>query len=131
MTETLLARRAKVLMTWLNATNPVVNVSLTAQGALSFENAAEEAGMEKAAERYTVQWARFENASSTLTAVGELQTSTTRTAQAPKELLSADYVAATIRAYHPDQPAWQHPVIAYFRRAPDASWSLVGLERNP
>jgi hypothetical protein len=131
LTETLLARRAKVLMAWLNGTNPVVNVSMNAQGMLSFENAAEEAGMAKAAERYTVQWARFDNSSSTLTPAGEAQTITARTAQAPRDLLSADYLAATIRAYHSDQPAWQHPVIAYFRRAPDASWSLVGLERNP
>jgi hypothetical protein len=104
---------------------------MNAQGMLSFENAAEEAGMAKAAERYTVQWARFDNSSSTLTPAGEAQTITARTAQAPRDLLSADYLAATIRAYHSDQPAWQHPVIAYFRRAPDASWSLVGLERNP
>jgi hypothetical protein len=46
-------------------------------------------------------------------------------------LLSADYIAATIRAYHTDQPFWQQPLIVYFRRAPDATWSLVGLERNP
>lgn len=131
MTETLLARRAKILNAWLNATNPVVNVSLDPEGALAFENAAEEAGMEKAAERYTVQWSRFDNVASTHTPVGELQTITSRRAQAPPGLLTADFVAATIRAYHPDQPAWQHPLIAYFRRAPDASWSLVGLERNP
>jgi hypothetical protein len=129
--ETILARRAKVLMSWLNVTNPVVNVALNAQGTLTFENAAEEAGMAKAAERYTIQWSRFDNAASTHSSVGELQTVTERTAQAPRDLLSADFIAATIRAYHPDQPAWQHPVIAYFRRAPDATWSLVGLERNP
>lgn len=131
MTETLLARRAKVLNAWLNGTNPVVNVTLSAEGSLSFENAAEEAGMEKAAERYTVQWSRFDNAAGTHAPAGELQTITSRTATAPRGLLAADYVAATIRAYHPDQPSWQHPLIAYFRRAPDASWSLVGLERNP
>ena len=32
---------------------------------------------------------------------------------------------------HPDFPAWQHPVHVYFRRAPDSTWTLVGLERNP
>ena len=131
VTETILARRAKVLMRWLNGTNPVVNLALNQAGTLTFENAAEEAGMEKAAERYTVQWSRFDNAASTHTTVGALQTVTTRSAQAPADLLASDYVAATIRAYHPDQPAWQHPLVVYFRRAPDATWSLVGLERNP
>jgi hypothetical protein len=131
ITETILARRAKVLMKWLNGTNPVVNPSLNREGLLTFDNAAEEAAVEKAAERYTVQWSRFDNATSSHTSVGELQTVTTRSAQAPSALLSADYIAATIRAYHPDQPAWQQPMIVYFRRAPDATWSLVGLERNP
>ena len=32
LTETILARKAKVLMTWLNATNPVINVSLDDEG---------------------------------------------------------------------------------------------------
>jgi hypothetical protein len=43
--------------------------------------------------------------------------------------MSDQFVAATIRAFHADHPAWQHPVFVYFRRAPDSTWSLVGLER--
>ena len=131
MTETILSRKAKVLMEWLNVTNPVVNVSLSAEGRLNFQNAAEEAGMAKAADRYTVAWSRFDNASRTHTPAGGEQPVTDRTALAPREVLSADFVAATIRAFHPDHPGWQHPVVVYFRRAPDASWTLVGLERNP
>lgn len=131
MTETILSRKAKVLMAWLNATNPVINFSLAADGRMTFQNAAEDVGVAKAPDRYTVAWSRFDNASSTHVAAGAAQTVTGRAAQAPRELLSADFVSATVRAFHPDHPSWQHPVVVYFRRAPDASWTLVGLERNP
>ena len=131
LTETILARKAKVLAAWLNGTNPVVNLSLDESGMLRFQNVAEEVGVAKAAERYTIAWSRFDNATSTHTAAGAEQTVTTTSAQAPRQLLSEPIVAATIRAYHPDYPAWQHQLIAYFRRAPDATWTLVGLERNP
>jgi hypothetical protein len=131
MTETILSRKAKVLMTWLNATNPVVNVAMDAAGRMSFQNVAEDVGMAKAPERYTVAWSRFDNASSTHTPVGSEQAVTVRMAQAPAELLSEDFISATIRAVHPDHAAWQDPVVVYFRRAPDATWTLVGLERNP
>lgn len=131
LTETILARKAKVLMTWLNATNPVINVSLDDQGVLRFQNAAEEVGVAKPAERYTVAWSRFDNAANAHTPVGSEVSVTTPTARAPRELLSEPFVAVTIRGYHPDHPAWQHPLVAYFRRAPGGTWSLAGLERNP
>jgi hypothetical protein len=131
MTETILARKAKVLMAWLNAANPVINFAMDADGRMTFQNAAEEVGVAKAPERYTVQWSRFDNASSTHTPAGAEQTVTTGGAQAPRDLLSNDFVAATVRAFHPDHAGWQHPVIVYFRRAPDATWTLIGIERNP
>ena len=57
---------------------------------------------------------------------------TDRKAQAPAELLSGspDFVAARVRAFHADHPAWSQPLMLYFRRAGNA-WTLVGLERNP
>ena len=131
MTETLLARKAKVLMSWLNASNPAVDFSLGTDGRLTFQNAAVEVGVSKPADRYTIEWSRFDNAASTHTPVGGSQTTTSTSAQAPPELLSADFVSATVRGFHADHPAWQQPVAVYFRRGPDATWTLVGLERNP
>lgn len=131
MTETILSRKAKVLVSWLNASNPAVNFAMDGEGRLTFQNAAEEVGVAKPAERYTVAWSRFDNPSSTHTPAGPEQTVTTTAAQAPRELLASDFVCATIRAFHTDQPAWQHPVAVYFRRGPDSTWTLVGLERNP
>lgn len=131
MTETILSRKAKVLMAWLNATNPVVNVAMDPDGRMTFQNVAEDVGVAKAPQRYTVEWTRFDNASNTHTPVGGEQTITTPAAQAPQALLSGDFVSARIRAFHPDHAAWQHPVVVYFRRAPGGTWTLVGLERNP
>jgi hypothetical protein len=130
LTEVLLARKAKVLMSYLNGTNPLINVSLDTSGRLRFDNASEQVGMGKPAEHYTIAWSRVDNATGIHTPVGEAQTVAARTAQAPRDLLASPLVAATIRAYHPDQPEWQQPLIAFFRRAPDGSWSLVGLERG-
>jgi hypothetical protein len=42
----------------------------------------------------------------------------------------AEYVAARLRAYHAEHPAWSQPLLAFFRRSGDG-WQLVGLERNP
>lgn len=132
MVETLLARKRKVLMTWLNGTNPIVHPSLSATGALTFENAAAQAGVANAAERYTVAWSRFDNAAGTHEPVGGEASVTETRAQAPAALLasSQQYIAARLRAYHPDRPEWSQPVVVYFRRG-DPGWTLVGLERNP
>ena len=130
LSEVILARKAKVMMTWLNGTNPVINVSLDDSGRLRFVNAAEQVGMAKAAERYTVAWSRFDNASRTHTPVGEPESITTTSARAPRELLDSPFVAVSIRGHDPDHPEWQQPLTAFFRRAPDGTWSLVGLERG-
>jgi hypothetical protein len=131
MIETLLSRKSKVLMAWLNDTNPIVNPTLDATGALTFENAAERAGVAKAAERYTVEWLRFDNADGTSGPPTEVTVTEPR-AQAPAQLLSASppFVAVRVRSFHPDRPAWAKPVMLYFRKM-DSSWKLVGLERNP
>jgi hypothetical protein len=132
LTKTLLERRAKVLGTWLNGTNPLVNFALSAGGELTFENAAEKAGVAKAADRITLQWSRFDNAAATHQPHGDEQTATGPRAQMPAALLSSrpEYVSARLRAHHPDYPDWAQTVVVYFRRAGDG-WSLVGLERNP
>jgi hypothetical protein len=132
LVEVLLARKTKVLMAWLNGTNPIVNPSLSGSGLLTFENAAERAGMSQAAERYTVEWSRFDNATGTHEPAGAETTITEPRAQAPAPLLTSkpEFIAARVRAFHADRPAWAQPLMMYFRQA-DAGWKLVGLERNP
>ena len=119
-----------MLTAWLNGTNPIVDPALSASGTLTFTNAAEQAGVAKAAERYTIAWSRFDNAAGTHQPAGDEVTVTDRRAQAPASLLSAnpEFVAARLRAVHPDRPDWAQPLMVYFRRG-DAGWTLVGLER--
>ena len=132
LTKIVLERRTKVLSTWLNATNPLVNLAMSASGELTFENAAEKAGVAKPAERYSVQWSRFDNDASQHVPFGPEVTSTTTRVQAPADLLAPrpEFVAARLRAHHTEFPAWSQPLMAYFRRSADG-WTLVGLERNP
>jgi len=131
LTDMLLARRSKVLRVGLTGTNPVVNPALSASGELTFENAGHAAAIANAAERYTIQWSVFDNASAGHKDVGSEQTVTKTTAQAPAALFASqpEYVSALMRAFHADHPAWSQPLRVYFRRSGDR-WSLVGLERN-
>ena len=132
LTNVILERRAKVLNSWLNGTNPLVNLALSAGGELTFENEAEKAGVGKAAERYTAQWSRFDNATGQMEPFGGEETAASARIQAPADLLAVrpEYVAVRLRTFHTDHPAWAQPLMAYFRRSADA-WTLVGLERNP
>jgi hypothetical protein len=131
LTDVLLSRRSKVLQLGLNGTNPVVNPALSASGELTFENAAHAMAVANAAERYTIQWSTFDNASATHKDVGSEQTVRSTAAQAPAALFASqpEYVSALVRAFHVDQPAWSQPLRLYFRRSGDR-WSLVGLERH-
>jgi hypothetical protein len=131
LTNVLIERKKKVVQVWLNGTNPTVGFSLSGSGELTFENAAHQAGVAGAAERYTIQWSQFDNASSEHTRIGAEQSVTETRARAPEALLAGgpEYVSAVVRAHHAAQPGWQQPVTVYFRRAGDA-WSLVGLERH-
>ena len=83
------------------------------------------------AERYTIEWSIFDNASGLHRNIGGEQTVTAPAAQAPSGLSAQrpEYVAARIRAFHRDQPAWSRPLMAYFRQT-GHGWILVGLDRN-
>jgi hypothetical protein len=131
LTKTLLERRSKVLDAWLNGTNPIVNVGLSSGGELTFENAAYTMGVGSAAERYTVQWSRFDNTTGSHHDVGGEETLTDTRGRVPAALLNAqpEFISARLRAFHTDQPAWSHPLTVYFRRT-GSGWSLVGLERG-
>ena len=128
---TLRLRKSKVLTAWLNGTNPIVEPALSTSGVLTFQNAAERAGVGKRADHYTVAWSRFDNAAASHHPAGDESTVSEPRAQAPPALLSsgAEYIAVQLRAFHADHPAWSDPLTAYFRRT-GADWSLAGLERG-
>jgi hypothetical protein len=111
----------------LNGVNPIVDVSLSPTGTLTFSNAAVAARVATHG-LYTIAWATFDNESGASEQVAvEKQTEPRGTA--PAVLLSkADYIAATIWSEHPERPGWTTPIRVYFRRE-GAAWKTVGLLR--
>ena len=125
---TLIERRNRVLKTWLTAVNPLVDFALTAEGELSFDNAAVAAGVAKAATGYRVRWSRFDNASKSTSVSTDVEAQSARVAAPPQVLAGAEYVQVDIAALHPEFTAWSKPVTVHFRRVP-TGWTLVGVSR--
>jgi hypothetical protein len=127
LVRTLARRRDIITRQWLNGVNPVVDVSLSPTGTLTFSNAAVAAGVATHGS-YTIAWARFDNESGTSEQISVEKQAEPR-GTAPATLLSkADYIAATIWSTHPERPGWAMPIRAYFRRD-GAGWKTVGLQR--
>jgi hypothetical protein len=130
ITRTLIARRDKVLRTWLTGVNPIVDPQLSAAGVLTFDNAAVTAGVATAPSEYVLTWSRFDNAAGAAAGPAEEQRVTGPRADAPPAILKgSDYVSVTIRTIHPGFPGWNTPAVVYFRQGP-GGWQPVGLTRN-
>jgi len=130
---TIMKRRDKVLKTWLTQVNPVVDLSLSAAGELTFANAATEAGVATAPASYLVRLSRFDNAADLATPLGSVESAGTRVVLPAARLGNAEapeFLQVEIGAVHPGHPAWAPPLVAHFRRGASA-WSLVGLSRQP
>ena len=134
MTKTIIARRDKVVATWINQVCPVVDTALSADGTLTFTNAAVDAKAATAPERYQLNWFRFDNATDQRTPVGEPMMVSSQSARAPDGLMSSDFVGVSVTAAHAQRPGWATPSTFFFRRGgagTSAGWSLVGVERGP
>jgi hypothetical protein len=130
ITRVLIARRDKVLRTWLTGVNPIVDPRLSADGVLTFDNAAVNAKVATAPTEYVLTWSRFDNATDTLTGPSQEQRVTSPQADAPAALLQgSDYISVSIRTVHAGFPGWNAPVVVYFRQAA-GGWQPVGLSRN-
>ncbi len=130
--DVLIERRDKIGRAYLNAVNPVMNVRLSADGALAFDNAAVKAGVAEApAGGYVVQWSRFDNNTGESSLLGTSTASGDGRTKAPASLPSepGSYIKLEVRAVQPPNPSWGVPVTVFFRRAD--GWRLVGLERQP
>ncbi len=134
MTKTIIARRDKVVATWINQVCPVVDAALSADGTVAFTNAAVDAKAATAPEKYELRWFRFDNTTDQRTPVGEPMTVSSGSGRTPAGLMVGDFVGVSVTAVHPGQPGWATPSTFFFRRGgagPSASWSLVGVERGP
>jgi hypothetical protein len=130
LATTLIERRDKVLRAWLTGVNPIAEPRLTADGVLTFENAAVVARVAGAPTAYALTWARFDNATGTNAGEGVEMRVTEPRASAPKQVLDgADFVAVAVQTVHSDYPAWRLPVVLTFRRTA-TGWQTVGIERT-
>jgi hypothetical protein len=128
--STLIARRDKVLRAWLTPINPLAEAQLSADGILTFENAAIAAGAAPLGAAYTLTWSRVDNATGA-TIGGSLETraAVERTAAPDAVLAGSQFVRVAVRTLHPDFPEWEAPVTFTFRRT-GGGWDLVGVERT-
>ena len=132
MTKTIIARRDKVVATWINHVCPVVDPVLSADGTVTFSNAAVDAKAATAPERYELAWFRFDNTTDQRTPVGDPVRVSNGPARAPAGLMAGEYVGFSVTAEHAQQPGWKTPSTFFFRRAGiGGNWSLVGVERGP
>jgi hypothetical protein len=129
LTGTIIKRRDRIKEVYLTAVNPIVNVTLSREGELKFENAALQYGIGGKPDGYALRWSRFDNATDSLTPIGDESTVTDTQARAPSGLLDgSDYVSVRIDTRHPHFPGWV-PVQVYFRRTA-TGWQTVGLDRG-
>jgi hypothetical protein len=132
ITKTIIARRDKVVAAWINQVCPVVDATLSADGALTFRNAAVDAKAATAPAQYELTWFRFDNTTDQRTAVGEPTVTTSASARVPDGLMSGEFVGVSVTASKAQQPGWATPSTFFFRRGAGAaaSWTLVGVERG-
>src|SRR5205085_9988767 len=97
--------------------NPLVNPRLSRDGTLTFEDAAQAAGVAQAPAEYRADWRQFENGSGETRHLGE--THGPRAAvPAPQNLPQApgDVVEIDVTGMGSAPPAWQSPARLHFLR---------------
>jgi hypothetical protein len=131
LADTLIGRRDKIGAAYLNAVTPLVDFTLSADGHLSFDNAAVTANLATPpGGGYHITWAYFDNHTAALETIGTITSVTGEGALAPGPLREREGWLVSVRVTPLDPPvaSWK-PVDAYFRRAPKG-WTLVGLDRG-
>jgi hypothetical protein len=133
LAKVIIDRRDAILRKYLAGINPIVAPELSADGRLTFANAAVDAHVAAPPASYHAAWARFDNATGTAAPFGQSTGNGSETRlSAPDGLMAAsgDFIKVQIRASGGANPSWEKPVDAYFHRT-GASWTLVGFERLP
>ena len=128
LVQALVERRDAIARRYLTGINPVVDPALSADGSLTFKNAAVEAGVAGAPDQYRAAWYRYNNDTRAADRIGE--TGGTDKVQAPSGLPSDGYIKVEISADSKEHESWKQPVHAYFHRD-GSGWKLVGFERQP
>jgi hypothetical protein len=131
LADVLIARRDRIARTYLPAVNPIVNVSLSGEGVLSFENAGVTAGVVAAPRGYLVAAAVFDNATGTTAPLGDGVKTAEGRVRLPFDLPKTVGVIVRIEIQPEDlDPAPRPPIEAFFRLG-QGGWRLIGLQRMP
>jgi hypothetical protein len=133
LADVLVQRRDKIARTYMGAINPLIDFVLSADGRLSFKNAAVDAGVGKPpANGYQAVWSAYDNTADTASAIGSPTATTGTDVQGPGGLPAAagGFVKISVAGVGAEQAAWNQPVDVYFRRTA-AGWQLVGVDRMP
>ena len=111
--DTLIARRDAIGRTWLTDVNPVIDPALDASGALTFRNAAVDAGVAKAPASYEVAWFTFDNATGRATPIGQpIAAPRERRARRPACQPPTVVRASRHQGHRSPHPSWATPVRA-------------------
>ena len=121
-------RRDRILKTYLPAVNPIVNPALSADGVLSFRNAAVDAGVSATPQGYRAAWSIFDNATAASQPLSTTESASTE--MRVTALPSAAFLKVEIVAAGNAPEPWTRPVSAFFRRVSNG-WTLVGFQRLP
>jgi hypothetical protein len=133
LADALIKRRDAIGRAYLPAVNPIIDVALGADGALTFGNAAVDARVSSAPTGgYRAEWNTFDNTTGESRPLGAATTAPAgrMTAPAPLPSTTGTFVRIRIAATDQRHPSWAKPVDAYFRRTPNG-WALVGFDRLP
>ena len=131
LTDVLIARRQKIARHYLNAINPLVDFTLSADGQVRFRNAAIDAGVgTPPVEGYRATWSTFDNMTGAVTSLGPATFGARLEIAAPGPLPGEPgaFVRIAIAALGAEHASWREPVEVYFKRT-DSGWRLVGVER--
>ena len=110
LAKVLVERRDKIARAYLPAVNPIVDVALVAEGALTFANAAVDAKVAAAPPSYAIDWARFDNATGESTPIGQRTLVTAPRASAPAGLPAEPGAWVKVQIAAVDgPPAWAKP----------------------
>jgi hypothetical protein len=131
LVRALTERRDAIVRTYLSAINPIVDAELDRDGVLTFGNAAVEADVARAPQRYHAVWSAFDNATGDTRYLGASSGTGTRL-QAPVALPGGRnaFLLVALSSSGSAYASWSLPVHAYFRNRGDA-WQLVGFDRMP